>query len=85
MPILIVVRQEQEKGKTMSYAIFQQGIVTNNRYVPGKIISSGIETEEEAYQVRHDLAIDGIYTSGFGWNETTYNAYIKSMQVVHLA
>ena len=49
------------------------------------IISSGIETEEEAYQVRHDLAIDGIYTSGFGWNETTYNAYIKSMQVVHLA
>ena len=85
MPILIVVRQEQEKGKTMSYAIFQQGIVTSKRYVPGKIISSGIETEEEAYQVRHDLAIDGIYTSGFGWNEATYNAYIKSMQVVHLA
>ena len=69
----------------MSYAIFQQGIVTNKRYVPGKIISSGIETEEEAYQVRHDLAVYGMYCSGFGWNEATYNAFIKSMQVVHLA
>lgn len=78
-------RESLEKGQAMSYAIFQQGIVTNKRYVPGKIISSGIETEKEAYQVCHDLAIDGIYTSGFGWNEATYNAYIKSMQVVHLA
>ena len=69
----------------MSYAIFQQGIVTSKHFVPGKIVASGIETAEEAYQVRHDLAIDGIYTSGFGWNEATYNAYIKSMQVVHLA
>ena len=69
----------------MSYAIFQQGIVTSKRFVPGKIVASGIETTEEAYQVRQDLAIDGIYTNGFGWNEATYNAYIKSMQVVHLA
>lgn len=69
----------------MSYAIFQQGIVTSKHFVPGKIVASGIETAEEAYQVRHDLAIDGIYTSGFGWNETAYNAYIKSMQVVRLA
>lgn len=69
----------------MSYAIFQQGIVTSKHFVPGKIVASGIETEEEAYQVRHDLAIDGIYTSGFGLNEAAYNAYIKSMQVVHLA
>ena len=69
----------------MSYAIFQQGIVTSKRFVPGKIVSNSIETEEEAYQVRHDLAVDGVYASGFGWDEATYNAYIKSMQVVHLA
>ena len=70
----------------MSYAIFQQGIVTNKRYVPGKIISSGIETEEEAYQVRHDLAVDGVYSSsGFGWDEATYDEYLKSMKVVRLA
>ena len=69
----------------MSYAIFQQGIVTSKRFVPGKIVSSGIETEEEAYQVRHDLAVDGVYASSFGWDEATYDEYLKSMKVVRLA
>jgi hypothetical protein len=69
----------------MSYAIFQQGIVTSKRFVPGRIISSGIKTEEEAYQVRHDLAVDGVYSSSFGWDESAYDAYVKSMQVVRLA
>lgn len=69
----------------MSYAIFQQGIVTSKRFVPGRIISSGIETEEEAYQVRHDFAVDGVYSSGFGWDEATYDEYLKSMKVVRLA
>lgn len=69
----------------MSYAIFQHGIVTSKRFVPGKIVSNGIETEEEAYQVRHDLAVDGVYASGFGWNDATYDEYLKSMKVVRLA
>ena len=69
----------------MSYAIFQQGIVTSKRFVPGKIIASNIETVEEAYQVRHDLAVDGVYSSGFGWDESAYDAYAKSMKVVRLA
>ena len=69
----------------MSYAIFLQGIVTSKRFVPGKIIASGIETVEEAYQVRHDLAVDGVYSSGFGWDESAYDAYAKSMKVVRLA
>jgi len=69
----------------MSYAIFQQGIVTSKRFVPGKIVASGIETAEEAYQVRHDLAVDGIYCSGYAWDEATYDEYLKSMKVVRLA
>lgn len=69
----------------MSYAIFQQGIVTSKRFVPGRIVSSGIETKEEAHQVLHDLAVDGVYGSGFGWDEATYDEYLKSMKVVRLA
>ena len=69
----------------MSYAIFQQGIVTSKHFVPGKIVASGIETAEEAYQVRHDLAVDGVYSSGYAWDEATYDEYLKSMKVVRLA
>ena len=69
----------------MSYAIFQQGIVTSRHFVPGRIIVDGIEAEEEAYKIRHDLAVDGVYASGFGWNESTFKAYLKSMKVMHQA
>lgn len=69
----------------MSYAIFRQGIVTSKRFVPGRIVADGIETEEEARQVRHDLAVDGVYRNGFAWDEATYDGYLRSMQVVRLA
>lgn len=71
--------------KTMSYAIFQQGIVTSKRMVPGKIIASGIETVEEAYQVRHDLAVDGVYSSGHEWSDAAYDEYLGTMQVIRLS
>lgn len=69
----------------MSYAIFQQGIVTSKRMVPGKIIASGIETEEEAHQVRHDLAVDGVYSGGHGWSESAYEEFLGTMRVVRLS